>query len=97
MAARLIPGSCSQPMSCRHRIGLDVLGVGVVVLICVCGVGNGGLTCLQEAVRSPLVSAMELDGMGRFVCVCVCVLLLFCACRVTDGGLTCFQVAAHSP
>ena len=95
MAARLIPGSCSQPVSCRHRIELDVLGVSVVVLMCVCGVRNDGFTCLQETVRSPLVAAMELDGIGRFGCVCV--LLLFCACRVTDGGLNCFQVAAHSP
>ena len=69
----LFPGSCSQPMSCRHGIGRDVFGVCVLVFLDVCGVGDGGLTCFQVAVRSPSVAAMELDGkFSESVCSCSC-------------------------
>ena len=51
--AHLFPGSCSQPMSCRHGMGRVVFVVPVFVFLYVCGVGDGGLTYFQVAVRSP--------------------------------------------
>ena len=51
--AHLSPASGSQPMSCRLGIGRVVFGVHVFVFLYVCGVGDGGLTCFEAAVRSP--------------------------------------------
>ena len=67
---------CSKPMSFRHGIGRVVFGVHVFVFLYVCGVGDGGLSCFQVAVRSPRVAAMELDGsfLGSCDCVSVCML-----------------------
>ena len=79
-------------MSCGHGIGRDVFGVRVFVFLYVCGVGDGGLTCFQVAVRSLLVAAMELDGTFWGACVCVLVRM-----GVGDSVLTYLQVVNRSP
>ena len=80
--AHLSPRSCPQPMNRRGGIAREVLGVRVLVLLCVFEVGYGGLTCLQVAVRSPLVAIK---------CLCCCV------CGIGDGRLTCLLVAVRIP